>query len=484
MARGLGLKPYKGGVRHDYKDTTSAEPTEGTRRWSWFALGLAVPLVAVASLLVSEPNQSRTTLPGDTELALVSVEAPAAAVDSAEADAAFGAARAVLTGRDGARLAELPADPEALEPARPGTELKLVVERGDSLERLFRRNDLELSDLAAIVALPEVGSNLKLLKPGDEITIRHDDGNVLSLTRELDAIEMLSVTQQGDGYAAETIKRDVDVRTTTAHGVIETSLFEAAAEAGMPDRLTMSMAGIFQWDIDFILDVRRGDEFTVIYEELWRDGEKLRNGQIIAAEFVNRGSSFRAARYETPGGSADYYTPEGRSVRKAFLRAPVSFTRVSANFNPNRRHPILNTIRAHRGVDYAAPTGTPVKAAGDGAVEARGRHGGYGNRVVLRHGGNITTLYAHLSRFGGPGVGGRVEQGDIIGYVGQSGLATGPHLHYEYRVNGVHRNPRTVDLPPAEPVPSEHAEDFRAETAPLWQRLDTERELRLADAAE
>lgn len=480
------MRPYKGGVRHDYKDTTSAEPAEGTRRWSWFALGLAVPLVAVASLLVSEPNQSRTMLPGDAGLALVSAEPPAAAVDTAEADAGetLDAARAVLTGRDDARVAELPAAPEALEAARPGTEIELVVERGDSLERLFRRHDLELSDLAAIVALPEAGPNLKLLKPGDELTIRHDDGNVLSLTRELNAIDMLSVTQQDDGFAAETIKRDVEVRTTTAHGVIETSLFEAAADAGMPDRLTMSMTGIFQWDIDFILDVRRGDEFTVIHEELWRDGEKIRNGEIIAAEFVNRGRSFRAARYETPDGNADYYTPEGRSVRKAFIRAPVSFTRVSANFNPNRRHPILNTIRAHRGVDYAAPTGTPVKAAGDGVVEARGRDGGYGNRVVLRHGGNITTLYAHLSRFGGPGVGGRVEQGDIIGHVGQSGLATGPHLHYEYRVNGVHRNPRTVDLPPAEPVPSEHAEDFRAATASIWRRLDTERELRLADAVE
>ena len=171
-------------------------------------------------------------------------------------------------------------------------------------------------------------------------------------------------------------------------------------------------------------------------------------------------------------------------MRKAFIRAPVSFTRVSSNFNPNRRHPVLNTIRAHRGVDYAAPRGTPVKAAGDGVVESRGPNGGYGNTVVLRHGGNITTLYAHLSRFGNHGVGSRVRQGDVIGYVGSSGLATGPHLHYEYRLNGVHRNPRTVDLPPADPVPAAHRAEFQAHAAPLWRRLDNEREVRLANVAE
>lgn len=475
------MKPYKSGLRHDYKDTTSAAPAAGPIRWSWFALGLAVPLVAVTSLLlVSEPNQSKTMTPEEAELALITPEPPETALGNEAGDA-----HAVLTGRvPGPTERAQGAEAALPEPAQQGTELALVVERGDSLEQLFRRNGLDLSDLAAIVALPDAGTSLKLLKPGDEIRIRHDDGDVLALTRELDAIDLLSVTREDGEYTAETIKREVDVETTTAHGVIETSLFEAAADAGMADQLTMSMAGIFQWDIDFILDVRRGDEFTVVYEELWRDGEKLRNGRIIAAEFVNRGRAVRAARYETPDGRGDYYTPEGRSVRKAFIRAPVSFTRVSANFNPNRRHPILNTIRAHRGVDYAAPTGTPVKAAGDGTVEARGTNGGYGNRVVLRHGGNITTLYAHLSRYGNHGVGSRVEQGDIIGYVGQSGLATGPHLHYEYRVNGTHRNPRTVSLPPADPVPAEHVADFREQTAALWRRLDTERELRLADATE
>ncbi len=358
----------------------------------------------------------------------------------------------------------------AIDPT--STLLNLLVRRGDTLELLFRRNGLSLSDLAAIVSLPDATQALRLLKPGDRVEIAHRDGQVMSLQRELDEVKVLSIARSDSGFAARTIERPVDVRTTAAHGVIQSSLFEAGTAAGIGDRLVMAMAGIFEWDIDFIQDVREGDEFSVIYEELWRDGVKLRDGDIVAAEFVNQGKSYRAARFKDSDGRVDYYTPEGRSVRKAFIRAPLNFTRISSTFNPNRRHPVLNTIRAHRGVDYAAPTGTPVRASGAGKVAFRGVKGGYGNVIILQHGGNITTLYGHLSRFGNARVGARVEQGDIIGYVGKTGLATGPHLHYEYRVNGVHRNPRTVTLPPAEPVPPEHQSEFRMATEPLWHQLD------------
>jgi murein DD-endopeptidase MepM/ murein hydrolase activator NlpD len=351
--------------------------------------------------------------------------------------------------------------------------LDLLVNRGDTLEVLFRRNGLSLTDLAAMVALPDASRALKLLKPGDRLEISHLDGQVLSLRRELDEIKVLSIARQESGFAVDTIERDVDIRTTGAHGEIRTSLFEAGSDAGIADRTTMDMAGIFEWDIDFIQDVRQGDTFTVIYEELWRDGVKLRDGEIVAAEFVNQGKSFRAARFRDDTGRTGYFTPEGRSVRKAFIRAPLNFTRISSNFNPSRRHPVLNTIRAHRGVDYAAPTGTPVRAAGDGKVLFRGVQGGYGNTIILQHGGNITTLYGHLSRFGTARAGARVDQGDIIGYVGRSGLATGPHLHYEYRVNGAHRNPRTVSLPPADPIAPEQQTAFQAATDPLWRQLDS-----------
>jgi len=367
---------------------------------------------------------------------------------------------------------DLPAPEPPLPPDPASTTLNLLVKRGDTLEQLFRRNGLSLADLAAMVALPDASAALKLLKPGDRLEVAHRDGNVVSLRRELDEINLLSIERGDDGFSASKIARHVDVRTTGAQGLIKSSLFEAGAEAGVADGVIMRMAGIFEWDIDFIQDVREGDRFTVIYEELWRDGVKLRDGNIVAAEFVNQGKVFRAARFEDPDGRVDHYTPEGRSVRKAFIRAPITFTRISSNFNPNRRHPVLNTIRAHRGVDYAAPIGTPIRAAGDGKVIFRGQQGGYGNVIILQHGGNITTLYGHMSRFGKPRVGTRVKQGDVIGYVGKSGLATGPHLHYEYRINGVHRNPRTVDLPAADPVPAKYESEFRAATDRLWRELD------------
>ncbi|MCC5869043.1 MAG: M23 family metallopeptidase [Gammaproteobacteria bacterium] len=298
----------------------------------------------------------------------------------------------------------------------------------------------------------------------------------MSLSRELDEIRVLEVRRAEDGYVTSIGERAVETRIVTAHAVINSSLFNAGRAAGLPDSVTMNVAGLFQWDVDFVLDIRQGDRFSVAYQELWRDGERLRPGTILAAEFVNRGRTHRAVRFEMDD-RADYFTPEGRSMRKAFIRAPVDFTRISSRFNPNRRHPVLHTIRAHRGVDYAAPTGTPIKAAGDGRVIFRGVQGGYGNTVILQHGGNITTLYAHMSRFHAQVRNGtRVRQGQIIGYVGMTGLASGPHLHYEYRVNGVHRDPLTVELPPAEPVPAKYRDRFSRETAPLLAYLDRARE--------
>jgi murein DD-endopeptidase MepM/ murein hydrolase activator NlpD len=449
------LKPNTSGIRHDYKDGFVAPPKRG--RWALFVLGFSLPLVATSLILLGTPRQPVPARPAQSI-----VEAPPSSALPAESLAAFDVPEPVDL--------ELPRTIVPAEP--PSTILDVLVKRGDTLEVLFRRNGLSLTDLAAMVALPDASGALRILKPGDRLEIAHRDGQVVSLRRELDEIKVLSIARGAAGFAANTIEREVDVRTTSGSGEIRSSLFEAGTAAGISDRTIMDMAGIFEWDIDFIQDVRVGDTFTVIYEELWRDGVKLRDGQIVAAEFVNQGKTFRAARFNDASGRAGYYTPEGRSVRKAFLRAPLNFTRISSNFNPSRRHPVLNTIRAHRGVDYAAPTGTQIRAAGDGKVLFRGAQGGYGNTIILQHGGNITTLYGHLSRFGTARVGARVRQGDVIGYVGSSGLATGPHLHYEYRVNGAHRNPRTVALPPADPIAAEQQAAFRAATEPLWRQLD------------
>ena len=447
---------YTGGVRHDYKDTGPGQPDHRRRRWALFILGVLLPPIGAVLLVLGTPHGPAPAARNEAAL-----QAPTEAPPFTVADNAPQAVEST------------PPAPSAGPPIDPAsTMLNLLVRPGDTLELLFRRNGLSLSDLAAIVSMPDATRALKVLKPGDRLEIAHRDGQVVSLQREIDDVKVLSIARADRGFAVRTIERQVDVRTTGAHGVIQSSLFEAGTAAGIADRLVMDMAGIFEWDIDFIQDVREGDQFSVIYEELWRDGVKLRDGDVVAAEFVNQGKTYRAARFRDSDGHVDYFTPEGRSLRKAFIRAPLNFTRISSNFNPNRRHPLLNTIRAHQGVDYAAPTGTPVRAAGTGKVLFRGVQGGYGNVLILQHGGNITTLYGHLSRFANARAGARVQQGDIIGYVGMTGLATGPHLHYEYRVNGVHRNPRTVALPPAEPVPAEHQAEFRLATEPLWRELD------------
>lgn len=460
------MRSYTGGIRHDYKDSAPGIRAFNPRGLSWFALGLILPLVGLVLLLVSETNESMVTseVPvrsgPPVELALLT---------PGERTALSLPPLSSLSGQD-----SLPRPDEIERSAllTQGEPLTLDVRRNDTLDRLFRRNELSIADLAAMVALPDAGESLARIKPGDEIEIIHDGESVLSLSRELNESQRLWIKRDGEGFTSEIVDLETEIRTAGAHGTITISLWNAATDAGLDFDVIEQIAGIFAWDVDFLLDVRAGDGFTVIYEEVWRDGVKLRNGQIIAAEYVNRGETYRAARYVYPDGDTEYYTPDGLSVRRAFLRAPLEFTRVSSNFNPNRKHPILNTIRAHLGVDYAAPTGTPVKAAGDGKIIARGAYGSFGNRVEIQHGGNITTLYAHLSKFGKYGVGARVEQGDIIGYVGMTGSATGPHLHYEYRVNGVHQNPRTVELPDAEPIDKQYLDDFRETTARFWHQLD------------
>jgi murein DD-endopeptidase MepM/ murein hydrolase activator NlpD len=474
---GCRVKPYSTGISHDFKETSGPTIDKRSRRWLLFCIGLSLPLLTVALFFLSQseapppPTQSMTV--GPTHESTLPLPEPG---ESAPDTVTYSDTAADET--------ESLADQRGAVLDQTAAILNLLVQRGDTLEILFRRNGLSLADLADLVALPGAGSGLKLLRPGDRLEIAHREGEVLSLQRELDEVKVLTIARSSSGFEASTYERAVDVRTAGAHGVIRSSLFEAGMEAGISDRVTMDMAGIFEWDIDFIQDVREGDEFTVVYEELWRDGVKVRNGNIVAAEFINQGKSYRAARYRDETGHIDYFTPDGRSVRKAFIRAPLNFTRISSNFNPSRRHPVLNTIRAHRGVDYAAPTGTPIRAAGDGKVTFRGTQGGYGNVVIVQHGGNITTLYGHMSKFSNARVGSRVRQGDVIGYVGKSGLATGPHLHYEYRVNGVHRNPRTVALPPADPVPAQYTDDFRASTASLWRQLDLYRVPTAAVAAD
>ena len=371
---------------------------------------------------------------------------------------------------------------DAINPP-PYQKLNLTIGRGDTLDKLFRKHDLDLGQLSEIAKLDEARKRFRKLKPGDQFEITHDQGELVSMYSNLSLTSALKIERAESGFKAEIIDRPIEKRKRLAYGTIQTSLFESAADAGLSDRVIMNIAGIFAWDVDFVLDIRSGDNYYVQYEEIWQDGEYVTDGEIVAAEFNNNGRTHQAIRFTDDEGRSDYYTPDGHSVRKAFLRAPVDFTRISSNFNPQRRHPILNTIRAHRGVDYAAPRGTPIKAAGDGKVIFRGVKGGYGNTIILQHGGNITTLYAHMSRFAGARIGSRVRQGQTIGYVGATGLATANHLHYEYRLNGVHRNPRTVELPQASPIDQRYREQFLATVKPILQELEKFKKTELASVA-
>ena len=455
---------------HDYKTTDFGERRK-FHRAPWFIAGLGIPLICLAFILPK------------SELSEIPETVPAEFAEATAVDTSFTEPERLPAIVDESAFETMAEPAVSEEAAEPGTELMLTVRNGDSLDRLFRRNSLSRADLAEIMKLGDAKKHLRLVRPGDEIQIRHEDGRVLQFVKPVTIREAISIRRVDDQYLVEFVMREIETRQARATGTIESSLFLAAAEAGISDRTIMNLAGIFAWDVDFMLDIREGDQFTLVYEEIWQGDELLTDGEILAAEFVNQGESFRAVRFEDAGGRVDYYSPNGRSVRKAFVRAPLTFSRISSNFNPRRRHPKLNTIRAHRGVDYAAPTGTPIKAAGDGKIIHRGRKGGYGNTVILQHGGNITTLYAHLSKFSKARYGSRVRQGEVIGYVGATGLATGPHLHYEYRRNGVHLNPRTVKLPDAEPINPEYLPEFKKSAEILLKQLEDPRHLFAADSS-
>lgn len=340
----------------------------------------------------------------------------------------------------------------------------VMVRRGDTLASILTRLGLETRTASDLLALGGVTKELTRIFPGDQIELRKAADNTLVALRYTfeSSARILEIRRQDGRYEPTLGDIPLERRITAAAASIDSSLFAAGQQAGLSDTLIMALADVFAWDVDFALDIRKDDHFAVLYEELYRDGQKVRDGNILAAEFTNDGRTYRAVRFDDDSGVASgYYSMDGQAMRKAFLRSPVEFTRISSTFSTGRRHPVLNRIRAHKGVDYAAPTGTPVKATGDGKIAFIGTKGGYGKTVVVQHGTQYSTLYAHLNRFArGIKAGAKVKQGEVIGYVGQTGLATGPHLHYEFLVNGVHRNPLTVALPHAEPLPAQFRPAF------------------------
>jgi murein DD-endopeptidase MepM/ murein hydrolase activator NlpD len=360
-------------------------------------------------------------------------------------------------------------------PQQPGPDsIEITVQRNDTLDRIFRTAGLDLGTLAQLRTRPEVRKALDRLRPGDIITLTHADGVLLSLNRQISDTLTLSIAREGSDFAVDYIENPLEHEVVGHRARITTSLFEAGQAAGISAPVILSMANdMFGWDIDFALEIREGDEFGVLYEQNFQDGQYIGDGRVLAAEFINAGKRHRAVWFESADGQVKgYYSPDGHGMRKAFLRAPVDFTRISSKFNPRRLHPISGRVRAHKGVDYAAPTGTPIRAAGSGRVEFAGRNGGYGNTVILNHGNGVTTLYAHMSRIGKASRNGhRVQQGEVIGYVGSTGASTGPHLHYEYRVRGVHKNPAKVTMPRTE-LPAQYKAEFAERSTVALAKLD------------
>jgi murein DD-endopeptidase MepM/ murein hydrolase activator NlpD len=352
-------------------------------------------------------------------------------------------------------------------------------ERGDTFAALLTRLGVDGADTARLLRENGGSKPFRNLRPGMTVQAQTSDlGQLLALHfLSGEATTLFGFARDGEGFKAIETRPELARQVFLKAGEIQSSLFATADAIGLPDSITIQMADVFSGDIDFHRDLRRGDRFRVVYEVFHHNGRPLQAGRLLAAEFVNDRKSYRAVWFVDETGKGGYYTPDGKNLRKSFLRSPLEFSRVTSGFKM-RFHPILQEWRAHKGVDYGAPTGTRVKATADGTVESAGWQAGYGNLVVLRHSGGITTVYAHLRGFaGGIRRGARVAQGDVIGYVGATGWATGPHLHYEFRVNNQHRNPLTIAMPAAEPVAPQRMAAFRAAADPLAAQLEL-----LADA--
>lgn len=348
-----------------------------------------------------------------------------------------------------------------------------TVQKGDNLAKIFDRAGVSATEMQEVLDSGPEARALTRIFPGQKLSFQRDDnGQLMALRYEENQLNSTEIHRNDDSFVSEKVSRQPDVQQQFTSGTIKSSLYKAAQEAGLNDGQVLQMAQIFGSEIDFALDLRAGDQFTVLYEEHYLDGKKVGRGAILAASFINQGETHIAIRYVAANGDVGYYSPAGISMRKAFMRAPLDFLKVTSNFNMNRFHPILKISRPHRGIDYGAPVGTPVYAAGDGRIAQSGFSESQGNFIVIQHSSEYTTKYLHLSKRN-VSVGARVRQGQVIGAVGATGYATGPHLHYEFLVNGVYHDPRSIakTLPKAITLAGAEKLRFSQQTAGLQQQL-------------
>ena len=334
------------------------------------------------------------------------------------------------------------------------------VKKGDSLSVIFEDKKVPLN-LAYKIFDFDRNNLLSSIIPGDVMEFNYIGSDLYSIEIVKDDINSIVINIK-EGISIQKIKKETHIITSYSFGTVNNSFYKSAINVGIPDSIIMDFAYIFGWDIDFIFDVRNGDKFSVIYEAEYSEGEKISSGDIVLAEFINKDKKYLAQRFFDKEQGKQYFNENGENVKKAFLRAPLDFAYISSHFNPNRMHPILHKIKAHNGVDYAAKRNTPIMASGDGVISFLGRQSGYGRTIEIKHGGNIKTLYAHLEKFENKlKVGNKIKQGDIIGYVGDSGQATGPHLHFEFWQGDVRTDPVKVKLPSANPVDPSQKDEFK-----------------------
>jgi murein DD-endopeptidase MepM/ murein hydrolase activator NlpD len=437
-------------------------PLEFLPRGHWIALALL--LVCLVAALAS-PNNS-------AELSSNSDSAAYDMIPLPHLDAALKAADIIPLAQAQNDAVIPPLSLPTAAPIAPQPK-EFTVQSGDSLSLIFRRAGLNDRDIYELFSDSQAAKALRKIKPGQQLSFLVNNSQLQTLTYQIDILESLTFTRAEKGFDTINTSLTPEIKHAFSQGVIDSSLYMAGKRAGLSTSLTMELANIFGWDIDFALDIQKGDSFKVMYEEQLLDGKRIGNGKILAAEFTNDGKTFKAVRYTDKDGVSRYYTPDGRGMQKAFLRSPIEFARISSHFSLSRKHPVLHIIRAHKGTDYAAARGTPIRAAGDGKISLAGRKGGYGNCIVINHSSGYQTLYGHMHNFAkGMRAGVRVNQGDIIGYVGSTGLASGPHLHYEFHVNGQVRNPVTVTLPKATGIDKTQLAHFNEATLPLIAQLD------------
>lgn len=350
---------------------------------------------------------------------------------------------------------------------------KMTIRKGDTLSKIFQKYHLPAKDIQEILTLGPITQTLVTMYPYHQLDIGMDQQQQLvELIYSITPTKKLVIARHANHFTAKIKKEKLEPHVHFANATIHQSLYTAAKRAHLKDNLVYELINNFAWDIDFAQDIRSGDRFVVLYNDYYIGDQKVQGGDILAATFKTQNKTFKIVRYTNPAGHTAYYTPSGHSVKTAFIHTPVKYTRISSPFNPNRFHPILHRLHAHKGVDYAAPKNTPVKSTGDGKIIKQQRLGGYGNVIMIRHGSRYTTVYGHLSRFvKALHVGSHVKQGQTIAYVGQTGLATGPHLHYEFRINGKHVNPVNVKLPRARPISRKYRKDFFAKTKTLLAEL-------------